>query len=447
MTTLAEAIGGRKRVIGGPFGSKLTTRDYAESGVPVIRGSNMEVNGRFIEGPFAFVTEQKVSKDLGSNLAYAGDVIVTQRGTLGQVSVVPGDTNFEKYVVSQSQMAISVDPTFADRDFVYYYLRSPAFADYSHNQTIQTGVPHINLGILRDAPTNFPCVSDQREIAAVLGALDDKIEVNRKTAATLEAMARALYRSWFVDFDPVHARSQGQPPAHMDQATADLFPDRFAQAALPDGWSRVPTSEIVSFTKGRSYKSVELQPSSTALISLKSFKRGGGYRTDGLKSYTGTYKPEQVVSPGEIVISLTDVTQAAELIARATFARSSTEFNTLVASLDVGILRPIDPERTPQEFLHQCFNSTEFLDHALAHTSGTTVLHLAKEAVPNYEMLVPEPAILACFQGITGPMRDRVFRIEEENQTLATLRDTLLPKLMSGEVRVGAAREQVEEVI
>ncbi len=87
---------------------------------------------------------------------------------------------------------------------------------------------------------SLPPIKEQREIAEVLGALDDKIEVNRKTAAVLEEMARALFRSWFVDFDPVHAKAQGRSPAHMDPATAALFPDRFGEDGLPEGWSAEP---------------------------------------------------------------------------------------------------------------------------------------------------------------------------------------------------------------
>lgn len=300
--------------------------------------------------------------------------------------------------------------------------------------------------VFRESYICVPTVLEQREIASILGALDDKIELNRRMAATLEEMARALYRSWFVDFDPVKAKVEGMAPTFMDEATAALFPDRFGDDGLPEGWRRHLTSEIVSLTKGRSYKSKELQPSSTALISLKSFQRGGGYRPDGLKSYTGVYKPAQVVQPGEIVISLTDVTQAAELIGRATFARSSRDFEILVASLDVGILRALDEKRTPREFLHQAFNSEEFLTHALAHTSGTTVLHLAKEAIPSFLMLVPDQPVIEAFESLVAPMRADVFRLEHESQALVQLRDTLLPKLMSGELRVGEARDRIEEV-
>src|SRR5690606_23035047 len=109
-------------------------------------------------------------KDLSTNLARRGDIIVTQRGTLGQVSIVPLTSQHEVYVVSQSQMAVSVAPDCADPLFVYYYLRSPAFVAYLENTTIQTGVPHINLGLLRKAPVDWPDVPMQIRIGQILGS-------------------------------------------------------------------------------------------------------------------------------------------------------------------------------------------------------------------------------------------------------------------------------------
>jgi type I restriction enzyme S subunit len=180
MVTLAEAIGGKSRIVGGPFGSNLTQKDYQDSGVPVIRGSNMGAMGRWVEGPFAYVSDEKFRHNLTTNAAKPGNIIVTQRGTLGQVAVIPDDALYETYVVSQSQMAINVDTRLADRDFVYYFLTSPTFSQYLEVATIQVGVPHINLGLLRDIEVSWPSMAEQRAISSVLSALDDKIDLNRQ---------------------------------------------------------------------------------------------------------------------------------------------------------------------------------------------------------------------------------------------------------------------------
>ena len=192
----------RNALVGGPFGSNLVSRDYVSEGVPVIRGQNM--GSRWIAGDFVFVTPQK-AKSLEANLARPGDIVVTQRGTLGQVSLVPS-ASFKRYLVSQSQMKVTVNREIADPLFFYYVLSSAEQQAYVRQNAIQTGVPHTNLGILRATPVPVPPLKEQRAIAHILGTLDDKIECNRRMNATLEAMARALFKSWFIDFDPVHAK-------------------------------------------------------------------------------------------------------------------------------------------------------------------------------------------------------------------------------------------------
>ena len=140
--TLAEiAAPIRNAIVGGPFGSNLVSKDYVAAGVPVIRGQNM--GGKWVSGSFAFVSPTKAIA-LSSNLARPNDLVFTQRGTLGQVSLVP-KTPFDFYVVSQSQMKITVDPTKADVVFLYYLFKTPEQLKYIFNSAIQTGVPHTNL--------------------------------------------------------------------------------------------------------------------------------------------------------------------------------------------------------------------------------------------------------------------------------------------------------------
>lgn len=182
----------KNALVGGPFGSNLVSNDYVESGVPVIRGQNMGF-GRWVGGEFAFVSEDK-AKELSANIARPGDLVFTQRGTLGQVAIVPSEPH-ARYVISQSQMKLTVDPTKADTKFLYYFFTSKEQQDYIRRNAIQTGVPHTNLGHLRTTPLHLPSLPEQREIAQVLAALDDKIELNQQMNETLEALARSIYKS------------------------------------------------------------------------------------------------------------------------------------------------------------------------------------------------------------------------------------------------------------
>src|SRR5690606_18802436 len=141
----------------------------------------------------------------------------------------------------------------------------------------------------------FPPQVLRRSGATVLATLDDRIDNLRQTNATLEAIAQALFKSWFVDFDPVRAKAEGREPVGMDAATAALFPSEFEDSELgiiPKGWAINSVSDVATIVRGRSYKSSELSDSNTALVTLKSFNRGGGFRRDGFKPYTGLFKPE-----------------------------------------------------------------------------------------------------------------------------------------------------------
>jgi type I restriction enzyme S subunit len=269
---------------------------------------------------------------------------------------------------------------------------------------------------------------------------------------TLEAMARALFKAWFVDFEPVRAKMEGRwqrgeslpgLPAHL----YDLFPDRLVDSELgeiPEGWEVAALGDLVHTVKGRSYKSEELVESDTALVTLKSFARGGGYRPDGLKPFAGTYKPEQVVAPGEIVIACTDVTQAAEVIGRPAMVRKSTRYQRLVASLDTLIIRPKN-SRMRRSFTYLLCSTDAFAEHTYAHTIGTTVLHLAKEAVPSFRFPMPPESLVESFDRLTVSMLARIHDAERQSEALAVLRDALLPKLIYGELRVRDAEQFLRE--
>src|SRR5690606_11160514 len=149
----------RNALVGGPFGSELVSLDYIDDGVPVIRGQNM--SGRWVSGDFAYVSDAK-ALSLEANLARPGDIVFTQRGTLGQVSVVPSG-RFDRYLVSQSQIKLTVHREVADPLFIYYVFSSSEQLDYIRQNAIQTGVPHTNLGILRRTPFLLPPLPEQRD--------------------------------------------------------------------------------------------------------------------------------------------------------------------------------------------------------------------------------------------------------------------------------------------
>jgi type I restriction enzyme, S subunit len=215
----------RNALGGGPFGSDLVSADYSSTGVPVIRGENLSA-GRWVAGEFVFVPPAK-AEHLSANTAGPLDIVFTQRGAnhYRQVAIVPVDAN-RRFVISQSQMKLTVDREKADPLFVYYQFRSPLQQEYLQRHAIQTGVPHTNLSILRKVPLRVPSLQTQRTIVRILGTLDDKIELNRRMNESLEAMARALFKSWFMDFLPVRAKmaaKENNPSLLLPQGEANTW--------------------------------------------------------------------------------------------------------------------------------------------------------------------------------------------------------------------------------
>ena len=434
MSTLEEQLSGSQNVIGGPFGSKLTQKDYKEEGVPVIRGSNMVSAGRWLGGDFAFVSEEKVETDLRSNLAQPGDIVVTQRGTLGQVAIVPERSGFDRYVISQSQMAVRVPSQNADRDFVFYFLQSPQFTAYIETSTIQTGVPHINLGILRNAPAIWPERKQQSKIASVLAILDDKIELNRRMNETLEEMARALFKDWFVDFGPTRAKMEGRDP-DLPPRLAALFPDRLDEQGKPEGWE---LSEI-----GNEVKAVGGATPST---------KDPTFWEDG-KHHWATPKDLSKLASSVLLDTGRKITDAgvrkisSGVLPVGTVLLSSRAPVGYLAIAEVptavnqGFIAMVCRKRLPNVFvLFWCY---ENLDYIKGISSGSTFAEISKKAFRPIPVIVPSKPVLAAYEGLIRPIYDRIATNTKESVSLGALRDLLLPKLISGEIRVKDAEKAV----
>ncbi len=322
-----------------------------------------------------------------------------------------------------------------DPGYLFYLMASQQFVDFATAGSEGKKMPRAKWEHVSRYPVPLPPLDEQRRIARILGTLDDKIELNRRMSETLEAMAQALFKSWFVDFDPVRAKAEGRPTGLPPDLDA-LFPDSFQDSELgkiPEGWRVGLLGDIAKTVRGRSYRSAELAESDTALVTLKSFARGGGYRPEGLKPYTGKYKPEQVIEPGELVIACTDVTQAAEVVGRPALVLPDQRFTTLVASLDTMILRPHDIDATPVSYLYGLTSSPAFASHTYAHVTGTTVLHLQKDAVPEFRFPISPIEVIEAFGNLASTTASRAAETAVESERLSLHRDNLLQHLISNE--------------
>lgn len=338
----------------------------------------------------------------------AGDVLLTSEAPTGEVAYLAEDTD---WVLGQRLFGLRGKPGLLDGRYLYYSLRGGDVRHQLMSRTTGTTVSGIRQSELAKIELDLPPIDEQRGIAATLGALDDKIESNRRAVELIEHLLvlefQKLLSTELVDYQPL--------------------------------------SELTSITKGVSYKSADLQPSRTSLVTLKSFDRNGGYKADGLKQYVGPYKAQQVIEPGEVVVAQTDLTQGAEVVGRAVRVPADSSADVLVASLDLVIVRP-SAEITP-EYLLGVLVDDSFREHCRTRTSGTTVLHLAGDAIPGYSAPIVSAMAQHDFSALSRPLITRADSLNIETVELASLRDALLPELLSGRIRVPEAREAVQEIV
>lgn len=422
----------------GPFGSNLVSKDYVESGIPVIRGQNLA--GRWVEGDFVYVSAQK-AEQLRTNTTRPGDIVFTQRGTLGQVSLVPQQP-FPLYVVSQSQMKLTVDVTKADPRFVYYACTSSDFVAQVHNNAVAAGVPHINLGILRSLEIPLPPRWQQSEVANVLSLVDDRIDLLRQTNTTLESFAQALFKSWFIDFDPVRAKAEGREPEGMDAATAALFPGEFEESMLgvvPRGWQPSAIRDVVEGV----YDGPHATPPEAS----------AGPVFLGIKNLTGSS------------LDLSEIRHVDERDWERWTRRVTPAANDIVFSYEaaLGLFALVPPhlrcclgrrlalvranarDGTPHFWFHQ-FVAAPFQQLLAKHTvHGATVNRIALKEFPSYKVLNPPVFVRTAFEQAAAPLWARIHSNGQLVQVLSSLRDALLPRLISGKLRLPEVQEQFEE--
>jgi type I restriction enzyme S subunit len=386
--TLRE-VAAHQGLVGGPFGSNLVSADYVEDGVPVIRGENLNW-GKQIGGSFVFVSEGKVARDLTRNLAKEGDLIFTQRGTLGQVAIVPQGGPLA-YVISQSQMMLRVDPSKARGDYLYYACTSSDFKKQVSDRAISTGVPHINLGILGDLVVPLPPLDTQSAIAEVLGALDDKIAANRGLQAAVDRLTTALVERELTSTAPL---------GHI--ATVVM-------GTSPRGDTMNEEGEGVDFFQG---------------------VRDFGFRVPVPRVFTTT--PVKLAAAGDLLVSVRapvgriNRADTSVCIGRGLAAvRSTTSSPALLFHALVGAKAAWEP------FNHE----------------GTVFGSINQTDIRRIEVPWVDLRVINGLEATIEPLERRIDQCVVESMKLATLRDTLLPHLMSGRITVRDAEDRVEKIL
>jgi len=408
----------------GPFGSRMKSDCYVDAGVRVVRGTNL-TGGRSFSGEFVFITPEKAAELNSANLSPC-DLVFPHRGAIGEVGIVPDDG--ERYVLSSSLMKLTCDVGRAKPDFIYYFFKSTVGRFELLKNSSQVGTPGIGqpLTSLRQIKLSLPPVGEQQEIAAVLRALDDRIALLRETNATLEAIAQALFKSWFVDFDPVRAKSQGLAPAGMDEATAALFPDGFEESTLgpiPRGWNIRSLDQIASYLNGLALQ--KYPPTDGAwlpVIKIAQLRKGD---TLGADRAGRNIKPEYIVRNGDVLFSWSGSLEV-EVWCGGEGALNQHLFK-------------VTSQHFPKWFYF--WWTRHHLDRfrQIAASKATTMGHIQRGHLSEAKVLVPPPELLDVMSASAAPLLDRITQNALHAQTLAEVRDTLLPRLISGQLRLPEA--------
>ena len=367
-----------------------------------------------------------------------GDIVLARTGASTGASAyvkIPPPAVFASYLVR-----LKAKPEFAPR-FLAYFLRSDEFWTFIRGVLgDKSAQPNASASTMTKAPFRAPRDrNEQRAIAHILGTLDDKIELNRRMNETLEAMARALFKSWFVDFDPVRVKVEGRDPG-LPKAIADLFPDRLVESELgeiPDGWEVGALADFVDVEKGLSYKGDGLvEDGGLPMINLGCFAGNGQFKVENIKRYSGEYKERHLVSPGDLVIANTDMTQNRVILGSPAFVPQLDGEQRYLFTHHTFAVRFKPRAEIWRTYVYFTLLQPEFREIAEGFATGTTVLALPRDGVLNYALRQPPEALLVAFETTINPMLKVASIHRHESSTLASLRDTLLPKLISGELGV-----------
>ncbi len=351
-----------------------------------------------------------------------GPGVVTGRyGTIGQVFYVEDDfwpLNTTLYVR---------DFKGNDQRFAHYLLKTVDFFAYSD----KAAVPGVNRNHLHEALVTMPPLGVQQEIAKILGALDSRITLLRETNVTLEAIAQALFKSWFVDFDPVRAKMEGRAPEGMDEATAALFPDSFEETALgrvPKGW-RVGSLADISVLNARSW-TARNHPNDISYVDLASVK-------NNVFDIPQIYSFDDAPSRARRVLNAGDCIIGTVRPGNKSFGFISASEMNLTGSTGFAVLSPKQGQGAA--FIYLCATRDENIDRLASLADGGAYPAVKPELVTATVCVLPTDEVMHAFDGAVRPLLDAIAANSAQAQTLAALRDTLLPRLISGQLRVGEA--------
>lgn len=417
-------------IIDGDRGKAYPKRsEFTNSGHCLFLNAGNVTSTGFDFSDCSFISEERHSL-LRKGTLQRGDSVLTTRGTVGNVSFYSDSVPFEIMRINSGMVIFRCDETVLDPLFFYWFLRSSRFSSQVELLTTGSAQPQLPIRDIKEISVSLPKLLEQKAIAHILGTLEDKIELNRKTNETLEDIAKALFKSWFVDFDPVRAKVEGRPtglPYEIDE----LFPDSFEESELgeiPSGWRAASIYEISKVVYGAPFSSKLFNTAGKGipLARIRDLKTG----SPGV--YTEETHPKGcLIEPGDSVVGMDG------------------EFRPYLWSsekcwMNQRVCKFVPSRRESNNFVRQSI-ARPLMDVELSETA-TTVIHLGKSDIDRFQIVIPSKEVLEIFDSVASPIEASVVSGNQQNTILSSLRDALLPRLISGELRVSDAVKMLEEV-
>lgn len=448
----------------GPFGSQLHTSDYKELGFPVVMPTNLGEGGIDQSG-IARIGADDVER-LSQHKLKVDDIVFSRRGDVTKNALVRHHE--AGWLCGTGCLKVRLgDESIASPKFISHCLRMPEIKEWLIRHAVGATMPNLNTGILASVPIRLPPLDVQLGISILLGALDDRITLLRETNATLEAIAQALFKSWFVDFDPVHANaaakadqhsggngqtgtspgSQTDPaaqrtPQALDPATAALFPDSFEESELglvPKGWRVKPIGDVVDCLGGGTPDTKESsywEPAEHAWTTPKDLS--------GLQSPVLLSTERKLSTLGLAKVS-SGLLPAGTLLLSSRAPIGYLAIAQMPVAVNQGYIAiPRGGELPPIYMLFWCRQN---MDGIKNRANGSTFMEISKKAFRPIPALVPSAEVLGAFANIADPLFERLVENERQAQTLTQLRDTLLPRLISGQLRLPDTEQAINEAL
>ena len=423
----------------GPFGSAISSKFFVEKGIPVIRGSNLsqETGIRLNHNNLVFLTEEKAT-EFSRSIVKDGDLIFTCWGTIDQVGLIDENSDFDAYVISNKQMKMTPDLSLADSEFLYYQFSSPRIKKWILDNGIGSSVPGFNLGMLKSIELVLPPISEQKAIAHILSTLDKKIELNKRTNKTLEDIANALFKSWFIEFDPVKAKKEGLSTG-LTKEINDLFPDSFEESefgGIPSGWEYIDLEDLLIYAN-RGVAPTYTDDINYPVINQKCIRNK---EIDfELCKFTEHKKnlEKHFLSQFDVLINS---------MGTGTLGRISLFINyskKIVADGCITVLRGKNKNYSLYVYQNLSNREKEIINLSTGSTGQTS---LNKKHLLKLKIIKPTNQVLEKYASIVEEIFIQKNQNWNQSCILELIRNLLLPKLIAGEIRIPEAEKFLEEV-